>query len=320
MGEGDSTKTRARLVRLVLRCLLVAIAASCTLLPQASGAVRRAAARPGLEHGVFRDALDAPGPRQMPGRLSRVRDWALAIGRTLNGKTMRLLGRYDLVVVDGEAVTARQVRTLHAKGVIVLGYLSVGTIEKGRSWYGKVKPYKLDLWGDWNEWYADVNAPGYRDVIAGQIAPSMLAKGLDGLFLDNTDMIDSHPAQAEGMRLLVSALSARVHRSGRWLFTQNGIDSIRPTLNSYDGWNLEDVTWTYDFGTRRYVRRSPGDVADGLMSLRRLRGAGLLTLATDYVAPRAKAATAESVRNARSAGAVPFVSNIGLTRLPPPPK
>jgi hypothetical protein len=269
---------------------------------------------------VFRKALYVPGRRPAPSRLSKVRDWAFAIGRNLNTATLRALRAYDLVVVDGEAVTGAQVRYLHRSGVIVVGYLDVGTIERDRSWYDKVKAYKLDYWGDWNEWYAEVSAPGYRDVIRKQVAPSMLAKGLDGLFLDNTDMIESHPEQAEGMRLLVGDLSARTHGAGKWLFTQNGIESIGPTLDFYDGWNLEDVTWSYDFETRRYVRRSSGDVAYALMSLRRLRSAGLATFATDYVSAKSKTAAAEAVRNARAAGAIPFATDIGLTRLPPPPR
>jgi len=260
------------------------------------------------------------GSRLFPSRLSRVRNWAFAIGRDLDGATMRLLPRYDLVVVDGEAVTQSQVRVLKASGVIVLGYLSVGTIERNRSWYGEVRAYRLDLWGDWDEWYADAGAPGYRDVIERQVAPSMLAKGLDGLFLDNTDMIESHPAQSEGMRLLVAALSAQTHTTGKWLFTQNGIDSIAPSLACYDGWNLEDVTWSYDFDTGRYVRRSRTDIAAGLRALRRVRAKGLLTLSTDYVKKGNRRATTEAVRKARSVGAIPFVSNIWLTRLPPPPR
>lgn len=272
---------------------------------------------------VFRGALRTlppsaarVGPRS---RLSAVRSWALALGRDMDAETMSQLRQYDLVVVDGEAVTAAQVRSLRADGIIVLGYLSVGTIEPWRSWFGQVKAYRLDLWGDWDEWYADVSAPGYRKVIADEVAPAMLAKGLDGLFLDNVDMIETHPSRAPGMQALVGTLSARAHAQGRLLFAQNGADTIAPMLAYLDGWNLEDVTRGYDFDAERYVRIPAEDVAYNLQALRGVRAAGLFTTATDYVAAGDTAATDEAVRNARSAGALPFVSDIELTRLPPPP-
>src|SRR5207245_2575497 len=118
------------------------------------------------------------------------------------------------------------VHALRAAGTIVLAYLDVGTIEPFRPWYATLKPYRLDFWPDWGEWYADVSRPGYRRAIAQAIAPRILRKGFDGLFLDNTDMIETHPRRAAGMGALVGALSALVHRRGGLLFTQNGEDSI----------------------------------------------------------------------------------------------
>jgi hypothetical protein len=82
-------------------------------------------------------------------------------------------------------------------------------------------------------------------LIAGKVARSLLRKHFDGLFLDNTDMIETHPRRARGMRVLVAPLARLVHARGDVLFTQNGEDSIGPTLRFYDGWNREDVTSTF---------------------------------------------------------------------------
>lgn len=152
-----------------------------------------------------------------------------------------------------------------------------------------------------------------------RVAPSILRKGLDGLFLDNTDMIETHRRQAAGMRRLVRALSRRVHRRHGLLFSQNGESVIGPLLRHYDGWNREDVTSTYDFDKRRYRRVPRSDRQAALTALSRIRSRGLLTLATDYVAAGDAATTAEAVKNACSTGALPFVSNIGLTRIPAQP-
>ena len=187
-------------------------------------------------------------------RLRGVHTWAMAIGTGALANVMRRPGAFDLVVVDGEEIRRAQVLKLRRHGTLVLGYLSVGTIESYRWWHSAADPYKLELWGDWGEWYADVSRLGFRDLIANRVAPGMLNKGLTGLFLDNTDMVETHAAQRPGMQRLVRRLARLVHSRNRLLFTQNGQSSLGTTLRYYDGWNREDVTYSYDFDTDRYVR------------------------------------------------------------------
>ena len=213
-------------------------------------------------------------------RLQRVDTWAFSIAAR---QPVERLAAFDLVVVDGEEVRAVDVRRLRARGVVVLGYLSVGTVERGRSWYRRARPHRLELWQDWGEWYADVSARGFRRLVARRVAPALLRKGLDGLFLDNTDMVEGHPRQRAGMRALVGSLSRLVHRRGGLLFTQNGEGSIGPTLRFYDGWNREDVSFTYDFARKRYRPVPPAARSAARRALRRFARAGLLVTAADYV-------------------------------------
>ena len=163
-------------------------------------------------------------------RLRGVHTWAMAIGTGALANVMRRPGAFDLVVVDGEEIRRAQVLKLRRHGTLVLGYLSVGTIESYRWWHSAADPYKLELWGDWGEWYADVSRLGFRDLIANRVAPGMLNKGLTGLFLDNTDMVETHAAQRPGMQRLVRRLARLVHSRNRLLFTQNGQSSLGTTL------------------------------------------------------------------------------------------
>lgn len=261
----------------------------------------------------------APAPLRAP-RLARVHSFALALGSgDLSGNLARRYAGYDLVVVDGGEATAAQVATLHRAGTVVLAYLDVGTIEPYRSWYAQAKRYRLDYWPAWGEWYARVSAPGFRRLIAGRVAPALLAKGFDGLFLDNTDMVETHPGERSGMVALVRELAALVHRRHGFLFAQNGDATVAPLLPYLDGWNREDVSWTYDASTHRYVRQSRADTAAALAALRRIRARGLLVTATDYVARGDAAAVAQSRLDACRAGALPFASDIELTRIPAAP-
>lgn len=253
-------------------------------------------------------------------RLRTVKTWAFAIGDgDLSGNVVTRYAGYDLVVLDGQEASTRQVRALRHAGKLVLAYLDVGTIEPGRPWYRRAKPYRLNYWPDWGEWYADVDAPGFRRLISRRVAPAMLRKGFSGLFLDNTDMVETHPRQRHGMDEMVRSLARLVHSKHEFLFAQNGEDTIGPLLRYYDGWNREDVSATYDFGRHRYVRQGHGDIAQADRALRRIARAGLLTLATDYTAAGDTTAARAAVSNACGAGALPFVSDIDLTRIPATP-
>ena len=261
--------------------------------------------------------LAAAASTAAPPRLAAVRSWAFAIGSgDLAGDIRARYAPFDLVVLDGEEATAAQVGALRAHGTIVLAYLDIGTIEPGRSWFPLAKPYRLDFWPDWGEWYANVDAPPYRTLIARRVAPELLAKGFDGLFLDNLDMTETHSVQTPGMLALVRSLARLVHAHGRYLFSQNGEDVIGPTLPLLDGWNREDVSGTFDFAAKRYVAVPPADSAAARAALRRMRARGLLTLATDYVSLGNRAATRRAIAAACAAGALPFVTNIDLTRIP----
>ncbi len=255
--------------------------------------------------------------------------WAFGIGNgNLDGGPAQVADRlaaYDVVVVDGEEASAAEVSALSSAGVVVLAYLSVGTIERWRGWYPRVKRYRLSAWKDWKgEWFADVSRKGLRTQLLRRVAPAILDKGFDGLFLDNVDMIEPkrHRGQRKGMRRLVAGLN-RLLGDERFLFAQNGEWGMRRfgIVRHLDGWNREDVTWTYDFDRRRYVRNRRADTRAALRELVRMRERGLLVTATDYTMRGSGSAVDEAVENACSAGALPFVSNIGLTaaRLPDPP-
>lgn len=244
-------------------------------------------------------------------RLAGVRTFALALG---DGAANRNLDGYGLVVVDGDT-PARRVKALRAGGAVVLGYLSVGTIESYRSWFRAARPYRLERWDDWGEWYADVSKRGFRDLIARRAAPAILARGFDGLFLDNVDMIVEHRRQTQGMLALVRRLA----RMPGYLWAQNGDEVVDRFAGSLDGWNREDVSFTYDFDRRAYVPVPAEDREAAVATLRRLRPKLRLVTATDYVRAGDTAAARRATEIACAAGALSYVSDIELRRVPQPP-
>lgn len=239
----------------------------------------------------------------------------MPLGAELDADTLARLATLDLVVLDGETTTAKQVTAVQAGGATVLGYLSVGTIEPWRSWYPEMKPYQLDKWPEWDEYYADVSEESLRSILMMQVAPAILDKGFDGLFLDNVDMIREHPAQAQGMGRVLEGMSALAHNNGGMLAVQNGEDVIAPMLPYIDVWNREDVTFTYDFASETYTPVTDTEHAAALNALKRMKLLGILTLTLDYPPPDDAAAANEAMHAAASVGAIPWTADIELSQL-----
>lgn len=249
-----------------------------------------------------------------------INSFALALGvDPLDAAALDRLGRYDLVVIDG-ASSAEKVAALHRRGARVLGYLSVGTVEPYRPWYGQARRegWLLDRWPDWDEWYVDVRAAEFRDVMVAEGKRQVSKAGFDGLFLDNTDMVAEHQPQAKAMVTLVAALD-KMLGPDHLLFAQNGDTTVGAIADHLDGWNREDVSFTYDFDRESYQPVSAADARSARKTLRQLAANGLIVTTTDYTKAGDRSAAAKAVQAACSAGALPFVSNIDLSRIPNQP-
>ncbi|RMG41531.1 MAG: hypothetical protein D6719_08430 [Candidatus Dadabacteria bacterium] len=249
----------------------------------------------------------------------QISTFAFGLGLSLDSTAISKLKAYDLVVIDGTDATAEQVLSLKSSGAVVLGYASAGTIEKGRPWFKKLKKrFALAYWPDWDEWFVKVSSRRFRKFFIRKIAQPILAKGFDGLFLDNVDMVSQFPKETRGMKRLLKMVRRRLGFN-RLLFIQNGDDIVSKFEKYIDGWNREDVTSTYDFDTKSYVLQPAKDRNAALAFVRSMKQKGFIVTTADYTADNSSQAAIASVVNSCHAGAVPFVSDILLTRLPEEP-
>jgi uncharacterized protein (TIGR01370 family) len=258
--------------------------------------------------------VSAKQPAQQPllQQLQTAKSFALALGIE---PTIETLAPFDLVVIDGDNASKSLVKQLHGKDKLVLAYVSAGTLEPYRSWFAeaKKKGYTLKYWPEWGEYYAKVSHPGMQALLLKQTS-RYLANGVDGLFLDNTDMIEAEPSQRDGMIALVRAL--RKQAGNRLLFAQNGIDVVDLWVDQLDGWNYESVSTTYDFATKKYLPQQATVTAAVTAKLRAVSQTSVFITTTDYTPSTGSPLTGVAIAHACRIGAVPFVSNIALSRIP----
>jgi uncharacterized protein (TIGR01370 family) len=243
--------------------------------------------------------------------LAEARRWAPVFG----GTDVAGLQSYDLVVLDcvgdrdGSEISAADLATLHSSGVLVLSYLSVGTLEAWRPYAELVPPsWTLADVEDWpDERYVNGGEPGWQEIMETE-ARRLSARGLDGLYLDNLDVAEDFPETRGGVIDLVLKLRAAVPEM--LLIAQNGL-SVADEL-PIDGISHEDTFWRWDGG---YRPSSAEETAAIVRGLRALRSRGLPVLTLDYT-PVVSDAAGEVVARSLAEGFVPAVSVLELDRPP----
>lgn len=96
---------------------------------------------------------------------------------------------YDTIVIDAQYFTKEQIAELHASGHTVYSYINIGSVEDFRPYYNDYLPYTIGDYENWDEErWVDVSKDVWKEFILEQLAPEILAKGVDGLFVDNTDV------------------------------------------------------------------------------------------------------------------------------------
>ena len=176
-------------------------------------------------------------------------------------------------------------------------------------------------WQDWkDEWFADASRGGYRKRVVAIAADGILAKGFDGLFLDNVDMVEvkRRRKQRAGMGKLVVALDELVASTAA---------PVRPErrpgrLNGYPNQGVDPLIDAprrlEPRGRQLHLRLRPpplqaaagGDREAALEELEAIGELGLLTTATDYVDITRRPASTTNARRSpmpHEAGALPYV-------------
>jgi hypothetical protein len=214
------------------------------------------------------------------------------------------LSHFDAVILHARAEQPDDVRKLSARGVITIGYLSVGEDEglrvaNGRgpggtaSWYfDKNHTGQPDRNGAWNSYFANANDPAWR---ADRVAEARRLcgrtqgeYGFDGVFLDTIETIDSYPQSRPGMIQLLAdiraALPDKVIVINRG-FSLLGEDAV---ISRIDGLMFESFTDSFDFKSKNYVELGAQDL-DNTRNIMEsvvapaVKKYGFRVLALDYV-------------------------------------
>jgi len=192
--------------------------------------------------------------------LESVRHWWILIGSSPSLDYVDWRGQArdsEMVVLSGDP---RIPLTDLPRQTIRLGYLSVGEADPRRDYWNDVRgaPYLVEPDPSWPENIrVDLRDPRWQAVLLEREIPRLLAMGFDGLMLDTIDTapyLESRDgARFGGMREALHELLRTIHqRFAHAPLVANGTEALTDAAPYVDGFIVEGVFATYDFGRRLY--------------------------------------------------------------------
>ena len=265
-------------------------------------------------------------PARAAPRTPSVWRWAVDYGAATDPAVARA---YDLLVLEPDH--ARPVAPLRGPGSRLLGYISLGEVERARPFVGQLdKAGALQAanpnWPDAR--MVDLRHPAWRSLIVETLIPDILRKGYDGLFFDTLDNAEAmeakDPAGNKGMVAAATELvrAIRAQFPGTAIMMNRGY-ALLPGAAKYVDYVLgEAMASRWSFADKRYEMTPPADwqwQAERLRAAKQSNPAVELTT-LDYWDPSDRATVASLYQRERAAGFHPYVATLALDKLLPEPR
>ena len=164
--------------------------------------------------------------------------------------------KYDLIVIDAQYFTKKDIESLHQNGTKVYTYLNIGSVENFREYYKTYEKFTIGKYEHWDEEkWVDVSVPTWQKFIE-QLSKKLFEKGVDGFFIDNCDVYYYAPRKSifEGLTAILQNImtlkKAVIINGGDTYVTEyreryGAVDHIMTGVNQESVWSGID----FDKGT-----------------------------------------------------------------------
>lgn len=168
------------------------------------------------------------------------------------------LSDIDLLVIDAEYFSQNDIARLRENGIReIYSYINIGSIESFRSYDTDFEKYTLGAYENWpEEKWIDVSSPEWQACTASRV-DALVQKGVDGFFVDNTDVYYNYPQESiyDGILTILDYMD----HTGRKIMINGGDCFVKKYLTAeknvlIDGVNQENVFTAYDFSKDIYTK------------------------------------------------------------------
>lgn len=247
----------------------------------------------------------------VPAEAASTTTWGVFIGATIHGNTWKVKN-YKSIVIDAQNYTKAEIKKLKSGGRKVYSYISIGSVAKYRSYYKRFKKYTLGNYNNWpGEKWVDTSKKAWQNFILNELVPSLRKKGVDGLWVDNTDVYYEYP-RANILNGLIYMLT-RIHNKKIPIIINGGDVFVSKIINMgkakiIDGVMQEEVlTAITGYGSNKFARQTWADRSYYEAYLKRVKRAGRSIALLEYTkSPKMRA---EIIKYCKKRGYSYYISN-----------
>lgn len=198
------------------------------------------------------------------------------------------LYNYDIVVIDAQNFSKKAINVLKSKGITVYSYLNIGSIENFRPYYNNFKNIILKNYENWEEEYwIDISNKKWHDFIINTLAKSLIDKGIDGFFIDNTDVYYYNESEQifDGVSELLKDLkkyNKDVIINGGDFFIDKYYKRYKSVNNILNGINQENVFSSIDFKNNKFISQTMETNSYYKEHLKKYKHLGIKIYITEY--------------------------------------
>ncbi|WP_448587961.1 bifunctional glycoside hydrolase 114/ polysaccharide deacetylase family protein [Thermocrinis sp.] len=232
-----------------------------------------------------------------------------------------LLYAYDWVVLDADNPFYEVLKDkafYQKRRAKVIGYMSVGEIEKYRDYYKELKRFAIGKNTMWDSLVADLRQKEYRDFLLNVVAHRIVQRGFDGFMLDTLDsyQLASKPEEWKDFQLALVDFIKELKRRypDKIIVLNRGFEFLERVKDDVNGVMAESLFYGID-EKKRYVPMPEEGRKWLLDQLSRAKSYGLTVIVVDYIDPKDKRKAKEVMKNIADLGFVPYVADKELSRV-----
>ncbi len=230
------------------------------------------------------------------------------------------LSHFKQVVVEPENMD--NLDDLHAKGVKVFAYISIGEINRTRSWYSEIpKKWLIGNHEAWGSDIVDLTQKEWHDYLVNNYMTSLWEEGYRGFFFDTLDSYQKVVFDPEERMLQEKALGQLIQRIHQHfpkvnLILNRGFE-VLPEVGQYViAVAAESLFQGWDQSKQKYFEVTESDRSWLLDKLNHARDQyKLQIIVIDYVDSNQSELAKKTAKQISDLGFTPWVANPGLDTL-----
>ena len=182
-----------------------------------------------------------------------------------NTDDFEVIKQYQKIVLEADEFSKNDIKALKDGGRSVYAYLNVGAIETYRDYYDEFKDITIGVYEHWeDERWIDVSQNKWKVFLVNTLAKSFIDKGVDGFYLDNSDVYYEYEEEKifDGLK----SICLELKKTNKYLMINGGDTFVNECINRridlhsiMDAVNQETVYTSIDWDNESYGRSTEED-------------------------------------------------------------